>query len=50
MIMPHGSTSNGKDGSERTLQPPSDALNLTPQQQDTVANFDKISFLSDQVP
>ena len=48
VIMPHSSTSNGKDGSEKTLQP-SDALNLTPQQQDTVANFDKISFLSDQV-
>ena len=48
VIMPHSSIGNGKDGSEKTLQQ-SDALNLTPQQQDTVANFDKISFLSDQV-
>ena len=46
--MPHSSIGNGKDGSEKTLQQ-SDALNLTPQQQDTVANFDKLSFLSDQV-
>ena len=49
MILPQTSSSTaGKDNGGKGM-PPSEVLNLTPQQQDTVANFDKISFLSDQV-
>ena len=48
MILPQSSSSACKDISGKSIAP-SEVLNLTPQQQDTVANFDKISFLSDQV-
>ena len=45
VIMPQSSATDGIGSTTA----PADTLNLTPQQQDTVANFDKISFLSDQV-
>ena len=48
VILPQSSSSAYKDISGKGIAP-SEVLNLTPQQQDTVANFDKISFLSDQV-
>ena len=48
VILPQSSSSACKDISGKSIAP-SEVLNLTPQQQDTVANFDKISFLSDQV-
>ena len=48
MILPQSSSSACKDISGKSIAS-SEVLNLTPQQQDTVANFDKISFLSDQV-
>ena len=48
VIMPQSSPAACKDSGGMNV-PTADVLNLTPQQQDTVANFDKISFLSDQV-
>jgi len=46
--MPQNASSLEKDSTGQSIST-ADVLNLTPQQQDTVANFDKISFLSDQV-
>jgi hypothetical protein len=46
--MPQNASSVEKDSTGQSIST-ADVLNLTPQQQDTVANFDKISFLSDQV-
>ena len=49
VILPQSpSLTAGKDNGGKIVQP-AEVLNLTPQQQDTIANFDKISFLSDQV-
>ena len=48
VIMPQNTSSLERDSTGQSIST-ADVLNLTPQQQDTVANFDKISFLSDQV-
>ena len=48
MILPQTSSPASKDNGGKSITS-AEVLNLTPQQQDTVANFDKISFLSDQV-
>ena len=48
VIMPQNSATLGKEGGGPNSAA-ADMLNLTPQQQETMANFDKISFLSDQV-
>ena len=49
MIMPQNSSTMEKNGGGGPNSAGVDVLNLTPQQQDTIANFDKTSFLSDQV-